>query len=476
MAIRLRAALRGGVAAASAVVIALAALITPASDTSKPAIGTPAASHVAVELRDAVQSLPPGPALSALSSLSPAQVLDIGQALTSSAVTPTIAPSPPLINLANFIDWLYLAIEPWVEYTVDVAAYIAAWIIPYVGWIVTSQVDVVYNFVESLVHSGVFNFTDWLRGQGSALKNVADWVVDAGLALVWLGIDELGAWIPLPPLPFYPPRPPWADVPEGLFGDVLVSASNALAAVSNRIWDIWEPIKGIVASGVGSVSGVLDAIAWVPFVPLINFELNAGWTLIASEGDAVTGFAHDLINAGNQFVVDTVHGNGLITATVTALQTTLDSISTRGGQAIDALAAWGRAQLDYLVDLATPGAGGASALQRASATESSALAAVEQPTMVLDDVSSVNDGITTGPARELAGKRSTKADSPSTNTKRGAAGPDKDSQSPNAKSAPATDSAAADQKPGTHAGKPAHKKSADTNGTKKNPRPKDGRE
>ena len=450
MAISIRPALRGGVAAASAVVVVLAAAVTPVPDAS----GPPDVSHAAVELQAAALPLAPGRALTVISSLSPAQVLDIGQALSSAAVTPTIAPSPPLINLANFIDWAYLAIEPWVEYGVDVAAYVAAWIIPYVGWIVINQVDVVYNFVESLVHSGVFNFTDWLRGQGSAAKNIADWIVDAGLALVWLGIDEIGAWVPLPPLPFYPPRPPYADVPEGLFGDVLVSASSALAQVANDIWNIWEPVKGVIGSGVGSISGILDAIAWVPFVPLINFELNTGWTLIASEGDAITGFAHDLINAGDQFVVDAVHGGGLIPATVTALQTTLTSIGTRGGQAVGALVDWGRAQLDYLVDLVTPGAAIASTLQQATAT-------AEPTSVAVDDIRHAEVAANRHRPHPKRGSEQSSTESPTAN-RQGADDNDEPTKT--------------DKKRGADARKPAHKQSADADGTTKKPRPKDDAE
>ena len=355
MAFSSRFAVRDGLAAFIAVVIAFALVVTPMPDTSRDLGGPTVVSHEAVDLLDAGERLEPVRNLSAISSLSTARVLNIGRALNSAAITPTIAPSPPLIALADFIDAAYVLIEPWVHYAVDVAAYVAAWIIPYVGWIVINQVDVVYNFVESLINSGVFNTTDWLRGDGSALKNIADWIVDLGLATIWLGIDEIDSWIPLPPLPIYPPRPPYADLPEGAFGDFLVGASHALAQVSNGIWNIWEPIKGGIDGAVGSISNILDAIAWVPFVPLINFELTEGWTLIASEGDAITGFAHDLINAGDQFVVDAVHGDGLIAATITALNTTLASLNARGGEAVGAFVDWGRAQLDYLVDLVTPG-------------------------------------------------------------------------------------------------------------------------
>jgi hypothetical protein len=154
-----------------------------------------------------------------------------------------------------------------------------------------------------------------------------------------------------------------------MFGDVLVAVSNALAGAANGIWNIWEPLKGGVDNAVGFISGILDAVAWIPFVPLINFELNEAWTLIAGEGDAITGFAHDLINAGDQFVVDTVHGDGLIAATVAAIQTTLASISTRGGQAVQAFADWGRAQFDYFVGLVTPGAATSSIEKQLTATD-----------------------------------------------------------------------------------------------------------
>ena len=204
----------------SASAIAFTTLVTPLPDTSVADASSTVASHVSVDLRAATQQLVQERQLSSTSSLSTAQVLDTVRALSTAGVTPTLVPTPPLINLANFIDAAYLAIEPWVEYAFEVAAYVLSWI-PY-GWLIDDQIWVVYNFVESLVRSGVFNTTDWLRGQGSALKNISDWIVDAGLALVWLGLDELASWVPLPPLPYYPPRPPVADLPEGLFGDVLV--------------------------------------------------------------------------------------------------------------------------------------------------------------------------------------------------------------------------------------------------------------
>lgn len=347
MSIRLGSVVRSGVVVASAAATIVAAVVAPAPEVRPVSAPAP----VCVDLMAVARPLVPEPGLSALAELSPAQVVDVGNAVT--AVAPLLVTTPGLINLANFIDDAYVWIEQWVAYAFEWVAYAVSWI-PYIGWIIDDQVSVVYNFVESLIHSGVFNVTDWMRGEGTFAKNLADWVVDLGLAVAWLAIDEIGAWIPLPPFN-YPPRPPYADLPEGLFGDVIVDASAALARVSNGIWDVWEPIKGGIDNGVVWISGVLDRFARVPFVPLINFELNEAWTLIATEGDAITGFAHDLINAGNQFVVDTVDGGGLISATITAFNTTLASIRARGGQAVQAFVDWGRAQIDYLVDAVTPG-------------------------------------------------------------------------------------------------------------------------
>ncbi|MCT7656996.1 hypothetical protein [Mycobacterium deserti] len=109
-------------------------------------------------------------------------------------------------NLANAIDNAYLAVEPWVQYGFELATAAVAWI-PYVGWF-SGQIMVLYDFGESIVASGVFNFTDVLRGDGGIIANLVDFGIDVGLAFVWLGLDELAQFVPLPPFCCYPPRPP----------------------------------------------------------------------------------------------------------------------------------------------------------------------------------------------------------------------------------------------------------------------------
>ena len=108
-------------------------------------------------------------------------------------------------------------------------------------------------------------------------------------------LDEINNWIPLPP-GLYPPDPPVADVQEGIFGDLVVGASDILADVSNGIWDIWEPIKGRRRRPGRLLQQYPDAISWVPFVPLINFQLNQSWELIA-KGSTPSSGSPTMINA-----------------------------------------------------------------------------------------------------------------------------------------------------------------------------------
>lgn len=378
MAVSFRPVLTSGLVAASASAVLFSAVVTPTPEAPVARIA-PMVSCAHVQLAAAVKPMPPG-----IATLTPAQVLSVHQTLRTAAVTPNLITTPGLINLATAIDNAYNAIEPWVRYAFDLVAYAVSWV-PYIGWIIDDQIHVVYNFVEALVNSGVFNVTDWMRGEGSFAKNLADWVADLGLSLVWLAIDEAGAWVPLPPIN-YPPRAPYFNLPEGLFGDVLVDLSAAVARISNGIWNVWEPIKNGITTGVEWVSGVLDQISRVPFVPLINFELTEGWKLIATGGDQLTGFAHDMINAGNQFVHDTVRGGGLITATVNALNTTVASIKKRLSASAKAFADWGRAQVDFVVDRLTPGAARVPAVTKAKADVAEApVKTAKAPTPVKPD-------------------------------------------------------------------------------------------
>ena len=101
------------------------------------------------------------------------------------------------------------------QYGFEVATSVVRWI-PYVGWFAGLIMDG-YFFGESLVASAVFNTTDWLRGNGGFVENLVDFGADVGLAFVWLGLDALNTFIPLPPLGLLPAAPAGArSVPTWL--------------------------------------------------------------------------------------------------------------------------------------------------------------------------------------------------------------------------------------------------------------------
>jgi hypothetical protein len=114
--------------------------------------------------------------------------------------TPPTVTIPTVTSIGGTIKNVYNAIEPWVRYGFELAAYVVGWI-PYVGWL-APQITILYNFGERIARSITYNIADWLDGHvsfGQGLINVA---VDAFNSLVQLGIDELHFFLPpLPPLP-----------------------------------------------------------------------------------------------------------------------------------------------------------------------------------------------------------------------------------------------------------------------------------
>ena len=239
MKISARSVLMAGVATVTASAVVIAPSVQPAPPP------TPAP---AVQLAADVQQLAEQPPLLTILLNSPLALL--GPAATPGTLPPPPAPIQFAIapNLADTIDGIYLAVEPWVRYGFEVATSIVRWI-PYVGWF-AGQIMVFYNFGQSIVASGVFNFTDFLRGQGGVVENLVDFGVDVGLAFVWLGLDELAQFVPLPPIPL-PPRPPL----QGAF----LAAETLMGPTET---------PGIGVGNAGSLQALLDRV--------LNNPLNAG--------------------------------------------------------------------------------------------------------------------------------------------------------------------------------------------------------
>jgi hypothetical protein len=123
-----------------------------------------------------------------------------GQPFPTPQFPPVVAPT----SIGSSIIWVYNAVEPWVRYGFDLAAYAVGWI-PYVGWL-APQITIFYNFGERIARSITYNIANWLDGNisfGQGLVNVG---VDTINSFIFLANDQLAFW--LPPLAPIPPLPP----------------------------------------------------------------------------------------------------------------------------------------------------------------------------------------------------------------------------------------------------------------------------
>jgi hypothetical protein len=197
MAISIRACLALGIA----VVIASALVVAP---PIKPPI-TESITPRSVELSAT------GTSLAAPTVSIPALVEEIAKAIIPSLgaafpAPPVPGPSPVTTDFAGAIKTTYSAIEPWVRYGFEVAAYAVGWV-PYVGWL-SGQIMIFYNFGERIVGSLVFNSADWLWGPlplGQGLRNVAQ---DSWNALVhWELINGTSGFRPFLRFRSLPGRP-----------------------------------------------------------------------------------------------------------------------------------------------------------------------------------------------------------------------------------------------------------------------------
>jgi hypothetical protein len=287
MQISARSIFMAGVATLTVTAVAAAPTVQPAPPRSEPTVQLTA---------NVQQLLPQQPPLLTLLLNSPQTLLGPAAPLGTLPPAPTPLAIPIAPNLANTIDNIYIAVEPWVRYGFEVATSIVRWI-PYVGWF-AGQIMVFYNFGESIVASGVFNFTDWLRGNGGIAENLVDFGVDVGLAFVWLGLDELAQFVPLPPIPL-PPRPPLqgpflaAATLMGPTGAPEVAVQNAASDLVNAVY---TPVSNTITYGVDVLQA---ALAPIPLVNIAGDQASILWNVLADPiaDSVVYGAIDPILNA-----------------------------------------------------------------------------------------------------------------------------------------------------------------------------------
>lgn len=182
-----------------------------------PSVEPPGPKAPAVQLTAAVQPLTQQ--VDAITFVTDwAERIVIPPSLGAAFPTPQFLPIAAPTSIGSTIKNVYNAVEPWVRYGFDLAAYAVGWI-PYVGWL-APQIPIFYNLGERIARSITYNIADWLDGRitfGQGLINVG---IDTVNSFIFFVNDQLAFW--LPPLPPIPPIP-------GLAGSTTSAPGSAAA-------------------------------------------------------------------------------------------------------------------------------------------------------------------------------------------------------------------------------------------------------
>lgn len=203
MEISVRSGLTTAIAAVSAVAIAAAPSVAEPGRHQASAAACPQVRVVAqpVQLSAAV------------TPLATASVADLPNLLTDFVERIVVPPSssaafpspqfPPVVvgnSLSSGIKNIYNAVEPWVEWGFEVAAYAVGWV-PWVGWL-SPQIMIFYYLGERIARSITFNIADWIGGSVSFVQGLRNVAVDTINSFIYFANDQLAFWLPpLPPIP-----------------------------------------------------------------------------------------------------------------------------------------------------------------------------------------------------------------------------------------------------------------------------------
>jgi PE family len=107
-------------------------------------------------------------------------------------------------SIATAIENAYNAIEPYVQYAFNLLSYVVGFV-PLVG-ILAPQINFLYNLIEPIVQSGLFNILDWLSGSISFGTGLSNFFAATSSSINFFIQTEIN-WLLsfLPPLPPFPP-------------------------------------------------------------------------------------------------------------------------------------------------------------------------------------------------------------------------------------------------------------------------------
>ena len=132
-----------------------------------------------------------------ISALTAASALLAPAAMTNAAVAPVASG-----GIGGAIEAAYLAIEPWVQYGFNLAAYAAGFV---VGGL-AQQINFFYYLFEPIVQAGLFNTIDWLQGTITFAEGLSNfWSVTTASINQFINTEINWVLSYLPPLPPLPP-------------------------------------------------------------------------------------------------------------------------------------------------------------------------------------------------------------------------------------------------------------------------------
>lgn len=270
MQISARSVLISGMATVTATAIALTpvqALPRDVTVSAPPATAQQMTSQQLVDLLAAVQRLAANP--------STAQLIANAQAAPTAGVL-------AFPGLGNAIISAYNAIEFWVDYGVEWAAYAAGWI-PWVGWIAADQINIFYDaLIEPIARAITYNIAYWIGGSKSFLQALNDGILaSANAGIGFLNAEISWGWSLLPPIPFPPPQIPllpWFGLLQaqtaGLTADALAPEVGVQNAASNLVDAIYVPVRDTISYGVNVVQ---DVLAPIPLLNIAGDQASILW-------------------------------------------------------------------------------------------------------------------------------------------------------------------------------------------------------
>ncbi len=310
-----------GIAVISASAIAIAQSVQP-----------PPPRAPAIQLTAAVQTTAP----TSPTALAFNPVTDAIDLIERVVIPPSLGKAPPppptLIfpapgSIGSTIKNVYNAVEPWVAYGFDLAAYAVGWI-PYVGWL-APQITIFYNLVERIVRSITFNIADWLDGSitfGQGLINVG---VDTINSFIFFANDQLAFWLPpLPPIPPLPPFP-FAAKPATRLGALAPALQKVSAPVTLK--DAVQQIeKGIAGHTTSAAPAATQPATGAKPLPKAVTVTKGG---VSAQGDVrgavvtpATDVPNDAAGGGPGAVVNGVSGG--VKAASSSVKKASDTVSS----------------------------------------------------------------------------------------------------------------------------------------------------